>query len=248
MPLGSVLGPLLFILYINNIDSNLSKVKFHFYADDTVLYCSAPTADQALSQLQLDFNTLQQNLYDLKLVLNAEKTKGMLFSNLKSKSNLPSILTSMGTKIECVSKYRYLGILIDESLSFTFHIQQLAKRLKLKLGFYFRIKSCLSLESRKRLVAATFMSILDYGDVLYMYASSQSLHALDTVYHGALRFITGFKVLTHHCDLYERVGWPSLSMQRLQHWYIFNYKAILGLLPSYLLTYTVLGKLLSKSN
>ncbi len=159
----------------------MSKVKFHFYADDTVLYCSAPTADQALSQLQLDFNTLQQNLYDLKLVLNAEKTKGMLFSNLKSKSNLPSILTSTGTKIECVSKYRYLGILIDESLSFTFHIQQLAKRLKLKQGFYFRIKSCLSLESRKRLVAATFMSILDYGDVLYMYASSQSLHALDTV-------------------------------------------------------------------
>ncbi len=81
------------------------------------------------------------------------------------------------------------------------------------------------------------MSILDYGDVLYMHASSQSLHALDSVYHGALRFITGFKVLTHHCDLYERVGWPSLSMRRLQHWYIFIYKAILGLLPSYLLTY-----------
>ncbi len=102
VPQGSVLGPLLFILYINNIDSNVSKGKFHFYADDTVLYCSAPTADQALSQLQLDFKTLQQNLYDLKL-----------FSNLKFKSNLPSILTSQGTKIECVSKYRYLGILID---------------------------------------------------------------------------------------------------------------------------------------
>ncbi len=81
------------------------------------------------------------------------------------------------------------------------------------------------------------MSILDYGDVLYMHASSQNLHALDTVYHGALRFITGFKVLTHHCDLYERVGWPSLSMRRLQHWYIFIYKDILGLLQSYLLTY-----------
>ena len=59
------------------------------------------------------------------------------------------------------------------------------------------------------MVAATFMSVLDYyGDVVYMQASSQSLHALDTVYHGALRFITGFKALTHHCTLYERLDGP----------------------------------------
>jgi len=121
----------------------------------------------------------------------------MLFSNSKSISNLPSILTSQGMKIECVSKYRYLGVLIDESLYFSHHTQ-LAKRLKLKFGFYFRIKSCHLFKSRKRLVAAMFMSVLDYGDVLYMHASSQSLHALDTVYYGSLRFITGMKGLTHY--------------------------------------------------
>lgn len=87
-------------------------------------------------QLQLAFNTDQEHLCNLKLVLNADKTKVMLFSNTKSKpQNLPSILSSQGLKIECVSNYRYLGILIDESLSFANHIQQLVKRLKLKLGF-----------------------------------------------------------------------------------------------------------------
>ena len=92
-------------------------------------------------------------------------------------------------------------------------------------------------ESRKRLVAATFLSVLDYGDMLYMHASAQSLQALDTVYHGALRFITNFKSLTHRCVLYSRVGWSSLSTRRLMHWHILIYKAILGLLPSYLLTF-----------
>lgn len=88
-------------------------------------------------------------------------------------------------------------------------------------------------------MTATFLPILDYGDVLYMYASSKALHALDTVYHGALRFVTSLKTLTHHCVLYERLGWTSLSLRRLKHWRIFIYKAMLGLLPRYLSDYLV---------
>lgn len=106
----------------------------------------------------------------------------------------------------------------------------------MRLGFYFRNKSCFSFVSKKRLVAATFIPLLDYGDVLYMNACSTSLHMLDAIYHCALRYITGCKSLTHHCTLYTKVGWLSLSARRLLHWYIFIYKAIIGLLPSYLCT------------
>ena len=103
--------------------------------------------------------------------------------------------------------------------------------LKLKLGFYFRNKACLSFEARRRLVSATFMPLLYYGDILYMNASAQCLRSIDTLYHGTLRFILNCKTLTHHCTLYTRDGWPSLVTRRLRHWYTFIYKAILGLLP-----------------
>ena len=73
--------------------------------------------------------------------------------------------------------------------------------------------------------------------MLYIHASSQCLHALDTVYHGALRFKTNLKIVTHHCVLYARVGWSALSIRRQKHWHVFIYKSILGLLPSYLYTY-----------
>lgn len=73
------------------------------------------------------------------------------------------------------------------------------------------------------------MSVLDYGDAIYLYmhTSSQCLYALDTVYHGALRFITYLKTLTHHCVLYFRVRWSALSILTL----FIIYKADLGLLP-----------------
>ena len=76
--------------------------------------------------------------------------------------------------------------------------------------------------------------MLDYGDLLYMHTSAQCLHKVDTAYHASLRFIKNCKALTHHYELYSRVGWPALATRRLCHWYAFIYEAILGLLPYYL--------------
>lgn len=191
-----------------------------------------------MEYLQVAFNKLETQLLQLRLVLNADKTKMMVFTKSKSKTHSPLVVyTTQGIPIQTVSTFKYLGFILDDDLSFKPHIENLVKKLKIRLGFYFRNKSCFSFQSRKRLVAATFLSVLDYGDVLYMNACSSSLHMLDSTYHGVLRFITGYRSLTHHCTLYAKVGWLSLSARRLLHWYTFIYKTLIGLLPSYLCTY-----------
>ncbi|KAJ8287209.1 hypothetical protein GJAV_G00048920 [Gymnothorax javanicus] len=215
VPQGSVLGLTLFTIYINNIGSILNA-SVHLYADDTILYCCASSVSHAFQSLQSAFDVFQSQLRQLKLVLNAEKTKVMLFSNSKCVPDaLHSIVSLQGTPIELVSNYKYLGIHIDDGLSFKIHVDNLLKKLKMKLSFFFRNKSCFSFAAWKRLVAATFLPHLDYGDVLYMYAPASCLQLLDAAYRGTLRFITGCKPLTHHCVLYSLVNWSSLHALNL---------------------------------
>ena len=87
---------------------------------------------------------------------------------------------------------------------------------------------------RKRIIEATFLSVLDYGDIIYRHKGASILKPLDSVYHSALRFITGANFNTHHCDLYGMVGWGSLLERRNYHWHLFIYKGLVGKLPPYI--------------
>ena len=76
----------------------------------------------------------------------------------------------------------------------------------------------------------TFLSVLDYGDVVYMQASYTALKALDFIYHAPLSFFTRQNHLTHHCRLYNTLVWPLQLTERN----IVIYKTTFGKLPSYL--------------
>ncbi len=80
VPQGSVLGPLI-LFHINSPDYDIQDNNISLYADDSVMYCSASSGQQALFTLQSAFNVIQSRLYSLKLVLNADKTKYVLFSS-----------------------------------------------------------------------------------------------------------------------------------------------------------------------
>ncbi len=101
-----------------------------------VIYSSVSTLDQAVSHLQSDFDAVLHTLSDLKLVLNAEKSKLMFTKRKSAHSNSCSVTNLQGLEIEVVSKYKYLEFLIDHSLSFGPHILYLVRKLKSKLGLF----------------------------------------------------------------------------------------------------------------
>jgi hypothetical protein len=141
VPQGSILGPTLFSIYINNIAQAVGSSLIHLYADDAVLYTAGPSLEFVLNALQQSFLSVQQAFSTLNLVLNASKSKAMWFG--KTNVPLPTgvITTSEGLELEVVTSYKYLGVWLDGALSFSQHISKLQAKVKSRLGFLYRICS-----------------------------------------------------------------------------------------------------------
>uniref|UniRef100_A0A8K9V263 Reverse transcriptase domain-containing protein n=1 Tax=Oncorhynchus mykiss TaxID=8022 RepID=A0A8K9V263_ONCMY len=235
VPQGSILGPTLFSVYINEVALAAGESLIHLYADDTILYTSGPSLDTVLTTLQASFNAIQLSFRGLQLLLNTSKTKCMLFNrSLPAPTRLSNITTLDGSDLEYVDNYKYLGVWLDCKLSFQTHIKHLQFKVKSRIGFLFRNKASFTHAAKHTLVKLTILPILDFGDVIYKIASNTLLNKLDAVYHSAIRFVTKAPYTTHHCDLYALVGWPSLHTRRQTHWLHVIYKTLLGKVPPYL--------------
>ena len=148
VPQGSVLGPLLFSLYINNLPHYCHDVEVQLYADDTVLYTHAKSAQQAATKLTNALVGVAEWLDQSCLTLNVSKTKGMFFA--KTKLNIPDVnICIKGEQIETVTEFKYLGVLLDSNLRLKKNIKKMTKTIKYNLSNFRQIRSCLSTEAAK---------------------------------------------------------------------------------------------------
>lgn len=177
----------------------------------------APFIEQVAQKLHIAFQSVQTVLMSLKLVLNGGKTK--LWEN-----NLQ--LLDDFFLAQRVPSYKYLGIWIDNKLLFHLHIARLGSS-KWELASISEINPVFTLfyniylQSQEKTCGSYFF-ICHWLQWYFKYAYSLlHLWSLDSVYHASLCFITKKRSLTHHCILYELVGWTSPTTRRQQHWYIF---------------------------
>lgn len=137
VPQGSTLGPLLFILYINDLPNYIKEVNVKLYADDTVFYINAANIEKANTTMSLAAAKFSEWCSYNKLTINASKSKCMLFS-----SKLPKIHSELkkhinirigNVSLETVSEYKYLGILLDERLLFVKHVNYIISTISNRL-------------------------------------------------------------------------------------------------------------------
>ena len=188
-----------FIFLLSHVALAASDSLIHLYADDTILYTSGPSLDPVLTNLQTSLNSIQHSFRGLQLLLNASKTKCMLFNR---------ITTVDGSDIGICCCPHILCVWLDCKLSFQTHIKLLQSKIKSRIGFLFRSKVSFTHAAKHTFVKLTIQPILDFGDVIYKIASNTLLSKLDVVYYIAIRFVTKAPYTTHHCDLYAPVVTP----------------------------------------
>ena len=190
IPQGSILGPLLFSLYINDLPLYV-KSSCDMFADDTSLH-------SVNSDLLALNNTLQENINLLTdwtelnhMSLNDKKTKSMLIVSRQKRQNITYSprLYIKNSLVEEVNEHKVLGVIIDNNLSWSSHVNNLAKRISQKVFQLSKIKHFLDLSSRLKFYHAFIQSSIDYVSTVYDQCSENILKPLLRVHKRALKTI-----------------------------------------------------------
>ena len=160
VPQGSVLGPKLFIMYINDIGEVLTMLKHVLFADDTSLHSSGRDLGQLLNTVEDELKLLKKWFDANKLSLNLSKTKYILFCNRKIDTQVK--LTIQDIEIERVNEVKFLGVIIDNKLSWKSHIANIKTKISKTIAILYKLKPLVNKNSLYILYCSLVLPYLTY--------------------------------------------------------------------------------------
>ena len=191
VPQGSVLGPLLFLLHINDLQ-NATKLKVLNFADDTLLYTTLNTGKNVDKYINDELNNVDTWLKNNQLKLNLNKTKYMIFQphsqKFESLKNLKLYLNK-DVEIERVYQYRYLGLIVDCDLNWKAHVKMLKNKLASAVGLLFRVRRYLDNKSLLLTLHTLFISHILYGILCWGRCGSTTMEPIIRLFDNAIKCI-----------------------------------------------------------
>ncbi len=232
VPQGSILGPLLFVIFINDMPDYFNAESLNLYADDTAI--SIHANDPEVLELNLN-HALQKAsswLCANKLTLNVTKTSFMIFGTLNNLKKYSDISVSLeNSQIERSSKFKYLGVILDPYLTFTHHVDYLISKSIGRLKMFSKTRPVVSTETSLMLYKTVCAPVFDYCDIIYDCLSQKNSNRLQKLQNSALRIISQSPRHISSVELHAQYKLDFLVTRRHKHCCHYAYKGLNDMCP-----------------
>ena len=242
VPQGSILGPLLFLLYINDLPKCQLVSNGRLFADDTNLTYADDDLNKfnkiisVLLVLNDDLKILQNWLNMNKLSLNVMKTKYMFVASRQRLSNIPEQLdiSISGNEIKRVKSYKCLGLELDEGLTWEYHVSAFVSKVSKVIVVLRRLRPLLPLSALVLIYNSLIQPHFDYCSVIWDNLAKGLGQKLQRMQNRAARIITGSDYYTRSSEILRSLNWTNLEDRRALQFKKLMYKTANNMVPSYL--------------
>lgn len=239
VPQGSILGPLLFLLYTADISNHIQHSHLQSYADDTqMLYSFLPSETQSAShKMNQDLKSVYTYAAAHNLKLNPNKSVAMVISSDNKLINIKNELNIMidNTTLEFSQESKILGIIFDEKLRFYSHVSKLFQRAYIKLKVLYSNRYIMNYKLRKKLCESLVIPIFHYCDIVYFPCLDVlTQNRIQRVQNICCRFVCNLRKFDHLSDKFTQLKWLKMAEHTNYHYLTFIHRLLLTSTPVYL--------------
>ena len=187
VPQGSVLGPLLFIAYINDMSQCSNLLNFVHYADDSTAFCSSDNLNALYATIESELLKIEEWMCSNRLSINISKTEYMIISSRPVPNE--RVIRVRGIEIKRVSSAEFLGVTLDDKLNFKFQVDRICTKLSRATGILYRMSSLVSRQVLIKIYFAVIYPHLTYAITSWGGAGSVGTSRITRAHKRALKII-----------------------------------------------------------
>lgn len=205
VPQGSILGPLLFNAYINDITNITSAAKYIIYADDTTLLFRSASCSELVTCANSALNKLNTWCQVNSLTINTNKTKAILFQPKNSRANITDRIFIGNSTVDVTSSVKCLGVIFDEHLTWNKHVDSLSGKLAGVVGALAKVRSFLPTSVKLLVYNSLFFSHLKYCHLVWGNTTQSNITKLSLLQKKAVRAISNSAYDAHTEPLFKKL-------------------------------------------